>query len=78
MTTAKNVGRINVWPSYDIAREADTEESEYVGRLTVWPTRAEALANLSDDEGGGGPEATFDSTSVTFDDTDHTLDEEAA
>lgn len=54
MTTAKNTGRINVWPTYDIAREADTEESKYIGRMTVWPTYAEARAHLSDEDGGGG------------------------
>jgi hypothetical protein len=53
MTTAKNVGRINVWPTYDAAREVDTEESEFVGRLTVYRTNAEARANLPS-EGGGG------------------------
>lgn len=60
MTTAKNVGRINVWPTYDIAREADTAESKYIGRLTVWPTYTEARAHLSHEDeeegGGGGPE----------------------
>jgi hypothetical protein len=52
--TAKNIGRINVWPTYRIAREADTEESKFVGQLTVWQTNEEALANTTHEEGGGG------------------------
>lgn len=53
---AKNVGRIDVWPTYDIARDADTAESKYIGRLTVWNTRALARANLSHEEEGEGGE----------------------
>lgn len=52
--TAKNIGRINVWPTYRIAREADTEESKFTGQLTVWQTNEEALANTSHEEEGGG------------------------
>jgi hypothetical protein len=52
--TAKNVGRINVWPTYDIAREADTEECKFIGQLTVWRTNEEARANISHEEEGGG------------------------
>jgi hypothetical protein len=52
--TAKNIGRINVWPTYAIAREADTEQCKFVGQLTVWQTNDEALANMSHEEGGGG------------------------
>lgn len=52
--TAKNIGRINVWPTYDTAREADTEESKFVGQLTVWRTNEEARANISHEEEGGG------------------------
>jgi hypothetical protein len=52
--TAKNIGRINVWPTYGIAREADTEESKFVGQLTVWRTSDEARANISHEEEGGG------------------------
>jgi len=52
--TAKNIGRINVWPTYDIAREADTEECKFVGQLTVWRTNEEARANISHEEEGGG------------------------
>ena len=51
--TARNIGRINVWPTYDIAREADTEESKFVGQLTVWRTADEARANISHEEEGG-------------------------
>jgi len=51
--TAKNIGRINVWPTYDIAREADTEECKFVGQLTVWLTNEEAQANISHEEEGG-------------------------
>jgi hypothetical protein len=52
--TAKNIGRINVWPTYDIAREADTEECKFVGQMTVWRTSDEARANISHEEEGGG------------------------
>ena len=52
--TARNIGRINVWPTYDIAREADTEECEFVGQLTVWRTADEARANMTHEEEGGG------------------------
>src|SRR4029077_16064869 len=47
-------GRINVWPTYAIAREADTEESKFVGQLTVWQTNSEARVNISHEEEGGG------------------------
>lgn len=56
MVTADNIGRINVWPTYDVARDADTAECKYVGRLTVWRTNAEARANLSHEEEGGAPD----------------------
>lgn len=52
--TARNIGRINVWPTYDVAREADTGECEFVGQLTVWRTADEARANMTHEEGGGG------------------------
>lgn len=52
--TAKNVSRINVWPTYDIAREADTGESKFTGRMTVWRTNDEARANTTHEEEGGG------------------------
>jgi hypothetical protein len=52
--TAKNIGRINVWPTYATAEEADTEESKFVGQLTVWRTNEEARANISHEEEGGG------------------------
>jgi len=52
--TAKNIGRINVWPTYDAAREADTEESEFICGLTVYRTNAEARANLTSEGGGSG------------------------
>jgi hypothetical protein len=54
--TAKNIGRINVWPTYAIARAADTAECKFVGQLTVWETNDEARANMSHEEecGGGG------------------------
>lgn len=52
--TAKNIGRINIWPTYDVARDADIEESKFVGQLTVWRTNEEARANISHEEEGGG------------------------
>jgi len=52
--TAKNIGRINVWPTYAIARDADTAECKFIGQLTVWQTNEEALANMSHEEEGGG------------------------
>lgn len=54
--TARNIGRINVWPTYDVARQADTEECEFIGQLTVWRTSDEARANITHEEGGGGGE----------------------
>ena len=52
--TAKNIGRINVWPTYAVARDADTGESKFTGQLTVWQTNEEALANTTHEEEGGG------------------------
>jgi hypothetical protein len=52
--TAKNIGRINVWPTYAVAQDADTAESKFTGQLTVWRTNEEAKANISHEEGGGG------------------------
>jgi hypothetical protein len=51
---AKNIGRINVWPTYGTAREADTEECKFIGQMTVWRTNEEARANISHEEEGGG------------------------
>lgn len=56
MTTARNAGRINVWPSTVIARAADTAESKVLGRMTIWPTHGGALENReypADVEEGG-------------------------
>ena len=66
--TAKNIGRINVWPTYSIAREADTGECEFVGQLTVWPTYRQALANIShEEEGGGEPDWVPDNAKIHID-----------
>lgn len=52
--TARNIGRINVWPTYDVARDADTAECKFIGQLTVWRTNEEAQANMTHEEDGGG------------------------
>lgn len=40
--TAKNVGRIDVWPDAATALAADTEESKVLRRMTIWKTTKKA------------------------------------
>lgn len=65
MTTAKNIGRIDVWPDWRTAAAADTEESKVIQKLTVWGTTARARANLDHEDEGGGE--TYTAQAVRFD-----------
>lgn len=74
--TAKNAGRIDVWPSGAVAREADTEESKVFGRMTIWKTISDARDHLSVGEGGGGDDEfvlQLDGQNLQFDGQDLTL-----
>lgn len=50
--TAKRAGRIDVWPSYEIAEQADIEASKFLRRMTIWPTSRQARENAEFDGGG--------------------------
>lgn len=65
--TAKNVGRIDVWPTNAIAREADTSESKFLGRMTIWKTNAAARAHLT----VSGGEGEYVAEAVRFDGAIH-------
>lgn len=59
MVDAKRVGRINVWPTHELAAQAgeaaESDDCKISHKLTVWQTQEQAAANTNlDDEGEGG------------------------
>jgi hypothetical protein len=62
MTDAKNVRRIDVWPTVAAAVASVSDGAKRVNRIDVWPTQAAARAHVS---GGGG--SSYTAKAVHFD-----------